>query len=120
VDGDLTPLLKQFGPPRQSYHPEYPFWRLQNDGIWEVHASGPLTFRKGNTDPRKSALLAHQVSASFSAEVQAALRSDPTLVTDIATRLLDHHFLESVHADVLAAVGLTLGMVSTKERKRDP
>jgi putative restriction endonuclease len=29
VDRDLTALLKEFGPPRQSYHPEYPFWRLQ-------------------------------------------------------------------------------------------
>jgi putative restriction endonuclease len=41
VDADLTGLLKEFGPPRQSYHPEYPFWRLQNDGVWVVHAAGP-------------------------------------------------------------------------------
>ncbi len=34
VDPDLTELLKEFGPPRRSYHPEYPFWRLQNDGVW--------------------------------------------------------------------------------------
>ena len=34
VDRDLTDLLKEFGPPRRSYHPEYPFWRLQNDGVW--------------------------------------------------------------------------------------
>jgi predicted restriction endonuclease len=32
----LTELLKEFGPTRQSYHPEYPFWRLQNDGLWFV------------------------------------------------------------------------------------
>jgi putative restriction endonuclease len=38
---DLTALLKEFGPPRQSYHPEYPFWRLQNDGVWAVHADAP-------------------------------------------------------------------------------
>jgi putative restriction endonuclease len=25
VDRDLTPLLKEFGPSRRSYHPEYPF-----------------------------------------------------------------------------------------------
>jgi putative restriction endonuclease len=28
ADADLTGLLKEFGPPRQSYHPEYPSWRL--------------------------------------------------------------------------------------------
>ena len=34
VDRDLRNLLLEFGPTRRSYHPEYPFWRLQNDGIW--------------------------------------------------------------------------------------
>jgi hypothetical protein len=54
VDRDLTGLLKEFGPPRQSYHPEYPFWRLQNDGVWQVHAAGALKPRKGNTDPPRA------------------------------------------------------------------
>jgi hypothetical protein len=48
IDRDLTLLLKEFGPPRQSYHPEYPFWRLQNDGAWQVRADGPLKRRQGN------------------------------------------------------------------------
>src|SRR5205807_3578323 len=58
VDADLTELLKEFGPPRQSHHPEYPFWRLQNDGVWVVHANGPLTQRQSSTDAKKSDLLA--------------------------------------------------------------
>ena len=45
VDRDLTPMLREFGPPRQSYHPEYPFWHLQNDGVWAVTAAGPLSDR---------------------------------------------------------------------------
>src|SRR5581483_9922455 len=53
VDADLTGLLKEFGPPRQSYHPEYPFWRLENDGVWAVHATGPLTPRQSSTDAKK-------------------------------------------------------------------
>src|SRR6516165_985251 len=96
VDADLTGLLKEFGPPRQSYHPEYPFWRLQNDGVWLVHASGPLTPRQSSTDPKKSDLLAKDASGGFSPEVQAALRSDPTLVSEIAARLLENHFPESI------------------------
>jgi putative restriction endonuclease len=43
VDRDLTALLKEFGPTRQSYDPEYPFWRLQNDGVWAVQAAGRPT-----------------------------------------------------------------------------
>src|SRR5215831_5086356 len=58
AEHDLTALLKEFGPPRRSYHPEYPFWRLQNDGVWVVHPRDSLTPRKSNTDPRKSDLIA--------------------------------------------------------------
>ena len=29
---------REFGPPRKSDHPEQPFWRLQRDGVWAVHA----------------------------------------------------------------------------------
>ena len=36
VDAKLRQLLIDFGPTRRSYHPEYPFWRPQNDGIWEL------------------------------------------------------------------------------------
>jgi putative restriction endonuclease len=52
--------------------------------------------------------------------VQAALRADPELAGDIATRLLENHFPESLHPDILAAVGLDLGAPLTGARKRDP
>jgi putative restriction endonuclease len=120
VDTDLTRLLKEFGPPRQSYHPEYPFWRLQNDGVWVVHATGPLTPRQGNTDAKKSDLLAKDATGRFSPDVQAALASDPALVSEIAARLLENHFPESIHPDILAAVGLTLGVDKAAAKKRDP
>jgi putative restriction endonuclease len=120
VDADLTRLLKEFGPPRQSYHAEYPFWRLQNDGVWVVHASGPLTPRRSSSDAKKSDLLAQGATGGFSPEVQAALHADPALVAEIAARLLESHFPQSIHADILDAVGLALGPVSSRERKRGP
>jgi putative restriction endonuclease len=120
VDRDLTPLLKEFGPPRQSYHPEYPYWRLQNDGVWAVRSDAPLTPRKGQTDIPKGELLAHDVRAGFSEEVKKALASEPGLVTEIAARLLEHHFPDSLHPDILGAVGLTPGGEASAGRKRDP
>jgi putative restriction endonuclease len=120
VEPVLTSLLKEFGPWRRAYHPEYPFWRLQNDGVWRVHSPSDLPTRKSNTDPPKSELLAHNVTAGFRPEVQTALRADPTLVTDIAVRLLESHFQPSTHGDILSAVGLTLGdELNVKRRKRD-
>lgn len=119
VNRDLTALLKEFGPPRQPYHPEYPFWRMQNDGIWIVRNLIELTSRQSNTDPLKSELLAHNVHAGFSDDVKAALDADPKLVSEIATRLLEQHFPDSLHVDILDAVGLTLEP-RTAQRKRDP
>jgi putative restriction endonuclease len=120
VDRDLKPLLKEFGPPRQSYHPEYPFWRLQNDGVWRVQARGELSPRQSNTDVPKSVLLAQDARGGFSGDVSAALRSDPALATRIAARLLESHFPESFHPDILGAVGLTLEPEPATPRKRDP
>jgi putative restriction endonuclease len=119
VDADLSGLLKEFGPTRQSYHPEYPFWRLQNDGVWVVHAAGPLAPRQSSTDAKKSDLIARNATGGFSPQVQAALRSDPALVPEIAARLLESHFPESIHPDILAAVGLSLG-VDKEAKRRDP
>lgn len=120
VDADLTGLLKEFGPSRKSHHAEYPFWRLQNDGVWAVHATGTLTPRQGSTDPKKSDLIAADAAGGFTREVQTAFRADPTLVTEIATRLLENHFPESIHPDILAAVGLTSWVERVAGRRRDP
>jgi putative restriction endonuclease len=118
VEPALTDLLKEFGPPRQSFHPEYPFWRLQNDGVWTVTSDAPMRSRASNTDPPKSELLATHARGGFSDEVKAALTARPDALTAIATSLLERHFPESLHPDILDAVGLTLEPVG--DRKRDP
>ena len=51
--------------------------------------------------------------------MQAALSADPGLAAAIASRILERHFPESLHQDILNAVGLTLETTVTR-RKRDP
>ena len=36
IEDDLRNLLREFGPWRKNYQPQHPFWRLQNDEIWEI------------------------------------------------------------------------------------
>lgn len=62
VDRDLRSLLLEFGPERKACHTEYPFWRLQNDGIWELTNIEHVETRKGHTDGKKSELLKYGVS----------------------------------------------------------
>jgi putative restriction endonuclease len=52
--------------------------------------------------------------------VRAALAADPKLVTQIAAAILNEHFPESYHEDLLDAVGLALETDVTEKRKRDP
>jgi putative restriction endonuclease len=75
--------------------------------------------RKSNTDPTTRELIVQDAKGAFSDDVKKALRSDPILLTDIATRLLEEHFPESIHSDILSAVGLMLGVMRV-EKKRDP
>src|SRR5262249_26271630 len=65
------------------------------------------------------ALRSPEVRAGFSGDVQAALSTAPDLVAVIAGRILEQHFPESLHQDILDAVGLTLETTLTR-RKRDP
>src|SRR3954451_11316603 len=87
AEPDLTALLREFGPPRKSDHPEQPFWRLQRDGVWAVRAPAGMPLKTNDDIPRVTALRTHEVRAGFSADVRAALAADPGLVAVIATRI---------------------------------
>jgi putative restriction endonuclease len=73
VEPDLASLLREFGPPRKSVHPDQPFWRLQRAGVWTVHAPADLPLKTGDDLPRITALRSHDVRAEFPTDVQAAL-----------------------------------------------
>ena len=116
----LTELLKEFGPTRAAHHPEYPFWRLQNDELWQVESNRSLVPRKSNTDPPKSQLRLGNAVGRFPEKVRRQLLAEPCLVSEVAQRLLSAHFPESLHQDILGAVGLSVDRVSSCRRPRDP
>jgi putative restriction endonuclease len=119
AEPELTALLREFGPPRRSDHPEQPFWRLQRDGVWAVHAPDDMSLKTGDTIPRVEALRSPEVRAGFTPDVLAAMKADPSLAPAIARRLLEQHFPKSLHQDILDAVGLTLE-TGSGARRRDP
>lgn len=115
----LGALLREFGPSRASCHPEYPFWRLQRDGLWLIEAERPMALRQSSTNPTTSELLGSNAAGKLPTDVQLQLQDDPTLVTRLAEQLLWDHFPESIHTDILAAVGL-LADPFTARSARDP
>lgn len=120
VDAELKPILEEFGPPRKSYHTEYPFWYLRNDGLWEVIGVEGARLREGKaSEPTKGELVRLAAEGGLIAGAHALLTSDPALVREVATTLLQVHFTESYHDDLLEAVGLDLEETVTR-RRRDP
>lgn len=113
----LKELLMEFGPSRKSYHPEQPFVRLAYDGIWQVSQEVPKDKIRDNW------LKAQSVTAGFTEDVLLLLKEKPALVREIAETLLEEHFSETLHQDILLAVGLDLesdAFGQKKYRKRDP
>ena len=62
-----------------------------------------MPLKTGDTIPRVGALRSPEVRAGFSDDVQATLAADPSLVATIAERILERHFPESLHQDILDA-----------------
>jgi len=75
--------------------------------------------RQSSTDAKKSQLLAHGVQGGFTPEVQKELTSHRDVALDIARRLLEDNSPESMHDDILQAVGTDLTSPAAANRTRD-
>lgn len=124
VHQDLGDLLQEFGRGGRRGHPEYPFWYLQNDGVWSVETERTLVLREGKQQPTVGSLRENQVPGGFPLSVDSLLRADPELVREAALVLLARHFPESIHQDILDAVGLEVPgeevLFLKAPRPRDP
>ena len=119
LEGPLRGLLEEFGPPRKSVHPEYPFFWLKTDGLWETDETAGLTKRKSGANPLKSELIRHAIKGGFPAPIYEAFRRNPLLVRQVAHALLAAHFPPSIHEDILSAVGLDLESETRRSRIPD-
>lgn len=103
IEEPLRDLLDVFGPTRQRLHPEYPFWRLQNDGFWEVLDAQAFGSRKSNTDPPISELRSRNARGGFLTGLDQQLRADTAIALDCAAGLAVR-FFPYRETDVLNAV----------------
>ena len=123
VKEPLEQLLQEFGPTRQQLHPEYPFWRLENDGIWEVEwPRTSLVRERRPREPSAAYLLRKGIAAGFKPEVQELLESDPVLRRRAVALLLARCYPSTYHEDILATVGLEAEAEweTVERRVRDP
>lgn len=100
VERPLRDLLDEFGPPGRRHSPQYPFWRLQRDGLWSLKNTEGLVRRQSNSDPTLTSLRAVDPQGGFPDDVAAALRAHPDLIRETAHTLLDAHFPPSLHESI--------------------
>ena len=107
----LSEALRLFGQRTASVNPEYPFWRLQNDGLSEVHPASPSVYelRESNNDPKKSSLIKNGATGGLIKADFDLLSKRPELLNEACHRVLDNHFPTSIHEDLLDFFGIDLG-----------
>ena len=115
----MEDLLREFGPGRANYGTQYPFWRLQNDGIWEISDADRIG-QTASGDALKSDLVRYGVSGSFLEDIAYQLQNDSTLSFEIIHSLLDAHFPSSLHEDILQAVGIEFPLQISNLQRSNP
>jgi putative restriction endonuclease len=103
VEGNLDNLLREFGPPRKT-SPSYPFDHLVSDGLWLVNSDEG----QGSPGDARGRLRSTNARGCLNPDLEAALRSDPTLLARVVRLLLDANFEPNVQSDLLDQLGLDL------------
>ena len=112
---ELGELLRRFGRPRKRVNPDLPFWHLRHDGVWEVPEADRITETLSG-HAHIGSLRREGARGGLPADVFIALRQDKVTALDIAYSLLDAHFPDTLHDDILRAVGINAGAAEPAAR----
>ena len=102
VHAELSRLIRLFGPHRGKVRTEHPFWRMQNDGVWEVDLRD-LDILDSTGFPRVPMLREQGIRGGLKESYYRAMKEDPNLAWRVVLSLLESHFPASLHDDILRA-----------------
>lgn len=119
IEENVADLLSEFGPKRNFYLAHFPFWRLQNDGVWEVSDAERIG-QSSSGDAYITDLRRYDVSGGFLEPIADQLLNDAKLTFEIVQNLLDAHFPSTLHEDILQTVGIELPLRVPSRQTRDP
>lgn len=122
IEPKLKELLHDFGPQRKTLYPNFPFTKLANDKLWEFNKPELLNTKH---DYSSKFLRDHDLQGKFPDEVTQQLKQDPELLRSVAELILEQNFPDTLHQDILDAVGLDVTVIPSgnklkTSRKRDP
>jgi hypothetical protein len=104
IEPQLRALITEFSPTPGPSHPEYPFWRLQADDIWDVPEASQLPSRASNSDPPVSVLRTRRVQGGLPIRFDELLRARGDVLDQAVTTTLQH-FPAELRPRVLERLG---------------
>lgn len=121
IEPKLRDLLIDFGPPRKSVNPTFSFIRLANDHLWQFNEPGLINTKQ---EYSTSFLISNNIEGKFPDELILKFKEEPKLLKEVASFILNQNFPQTIHQDILDAVGLDISLdsepISLKIKKRDP
>ena len=118
VEDELSSLLRTYGPPRRVLHPEYAFWWLQSDKLWEVPNSHLLSLKTKSAGLSRLELREKHICGGFPETIYNQFSQNPSFLSRVAKLILDNNFPNSIHEDILNSVGISLSV--SIRTPRDP
>ncbi|KPA09193.1 restriction endonuclease [Candidatus Magnetomorum sp. HK-1] len=114
----FSELIHYFGTKRTKNNPHYPFWRLKNDGsLWQVDSSSSLSVNSKG-DVLISELTSKNIHAGFNEFAYKYFMKDKNHIVSAAKEILQNHFPETLHSELLQSVGIEIDYIN--KRVRDP
>jgi putative restriction endonuclease len=102
IEPPLFDLLNRFGPQRNHYYPNMPFWRLQRDGFWQLtNIENCINSNKPSKEPTSKQLISCQVYGGFDEPIYQYLTKHPLIINQLAEKILNQHFPESVQENLI-------------------
>lgn len=105
LEEDVNRLIRRFGLPHSKENAQFPFWRLQNDGLWEVVT--PARVRTTTSgDGYLSDLRKYSIKGGLAQDFINVLDTNTELAWHLVQFLLNNYFPPSLHDDIVGDVGL--------------
>ena len=120
----LTLMLREFGPYRRNYYPNFPFIKLHNDGLWKISGDVAVdTLNRGGYS--KNFLIDNHFTGRFEPGFERYLLEDRNHLLDIARFILETNFPATIHQDILQIAQIDLNdtaerTVDSRQKGRDP
>jgi len=109
LDHDLKKLLEKYGSNNASNTRNEPFWRLKNDGLWDITAPSELSSQSSTPTPNQ--LIEAKVYAQLKDDLYQGIRLNPELIAEIAKSLLTQFISEPLQSSLLADVAPTIKLL---------